>query len=82
MDDGEQCRHALDFVDHHGSTLGAGEQFAQPLRAGFQAALAGRIEQIDKWGIGQAMPQPSGFAGAARAEQEAGLFGDVEESTY
>ena len=82
MDDGEQCRHALDFVDHHGSGLCASEQLPQPLRAGFQAPVAGGVQQIDEQGIGQAMPQPSGFAGAARTEQEAGLFGDVEESTY
>ena len=82
MDDGEQFRHALDFVDHHGSGLGAGEQLAQPLRAGFQAAVAGGVQQIDEQGVRQSVPQPSGFAGAPGAEQEAGLFRDLEESTY
>ena len=78
----EQLRHPLNFVDDQGALFRrTGNRFAQTFGAGAQATVQGRVKQVQVEGIRQAMPQPSGFARAARPEQEAALVWNLEKST-
>lgn len=82
MGDREQLRDALDLVDDHGLPFGrAGQQVPQPLGARAQAAVKGRVEQVQVQRSGQAVAQPRALACAARAEPEATLLGDSEKTT-
>ena len=83
VNDREQFRYPLDLVDHHRRVPGrACEQIPKALGTGAQAALQRRFEQVQIQGIGEPVAQPGGFAGSARAEQEAALVRNLEKSTY
>ena len=81
--DREQLRDPLDLVDDHGvPARRPRHQLPKALGAGAQAAMQGGVEQVQVQGVGQPPAQPGGFAGSARAEQEAAPVRDLEESTY
>ena len=59
LDDIEQGRRFLDFINHDVARSGmAGHQFAQPFGAGLVQALALRVEQVHPDGIRVVRVQP------------------------
>ena len=83
VDNREEFGDPLDLVDHHRRHPGrACEQFPKALGTGAQAAMQCRFEQVQIQGIGESVAQPCGFAGSARAEQEAAPVRNLKKSTY
>ena len=81
VDNGEQFRRALDFIDDYCALVGrTGKQFPKTLGAGDEGAKQRGIQQVQVQGFRETIAQQRGLAGASGAEQEAALLWKGEKS--
>ena len=83
VDDIEQVRGLLDFVDDENVAVGIGiDDVNKMFRPGQKSAAYIRLKEVHGKGVGELLVQPKGFSCSARSKKEEAPLGEAYKSLF